>query len=111
MEERLEEAGTSAPLSSPHSWEDMGSLVLWCRNAAALQPDGTRVPVVRCEVGVFLAQCSSACRLAGIEVPQDLIGSVAMQWVPGSLHAAALQPDGMQPLVVLREKGPWVGVL
>lgn len=78
MEERLEEAGTSAPLSSPHSWEDMGSLVLWCRNAAALQPDGTRVPVVRCEVGVFLAQCSSACRLAGIEVPQDLIGSVAM---------------------------------
>ena len=64
MEERLEEAGTSAPLSSPHSWEDMGSLVLWCRNAAALQPDGTRVPVIRCEVGVFLTQCLTACLLA-----------------------------------------------
>ena len=50
MEERLEEANTAGPLASPHNWQDMESLVVWCRAAAALQPDGTDVPAIRCEV-------------------------------------------------------------
>ena len=50
MEERLEEANVAGPLASPHNWHDMESLVVWCRAAAALQPDGTNVPATRCEV-------------------------------------------------------------
>ena len=50
MEERLEEANVAGPLASPHNWQDMESLVVWCRAAAALQPDGTGVPATRCEV-------------------------------------------------------------
>lgn len=50
MEERLEEASVAGPLASPHNWHDMESLVVWCRAAAALQPDGTDVPATRCEV-------------------------------------------------------------
>jgi hypothetical protein len=50
MEERLEEANVAGPLASPHNWQDMESLVVWCRAAAALQPDGTDVPATRCEV-------------------------------------------------------------
>ncbi len=50
MEERLEEANIAGPLASPHNWHDMESLVVWCRAAAALQPDGTGVPSTRCEV-------------------------------------------------------------
>ncbi|KAL0051057.1 hypothetical protein WJX82_001206 [Trebouxia sp. C0006] len=49
MEERLEEANVAGPLASPHNWQDMESLVVWCRAAAALQPDGTDVPSTRCE--------------------------------------------------------------
>ncbi|KAL0033487.1 hypothetical protein WJX77_011695 [Trebouxia sp. C0004] len=49
MEERLEEAHVAGPLASPHNWQDMESLVVWCRAAAALQPDGTVVPATRCE--------------------------------------------------------------
>lgn len=51
MEDRLEEANVAGPLASPHNWEDMESLAVWCRAAAALQPDGTEVPCKRCEVG------------------------------------------------------------
>lgn len=58
MEERLEEASLAGPLASPHSWQDMESLVVWCRAAAALQPDGTQVPTARCEV-----RDSTACNL------------------------------------------------
>ena len=50
MEERLEDANVAGPLASPHNWQDMESLVVWCRAAAALQPDGTDVPATRCEV-------------------------------------------------------------
>ena len=53
MEERLEEANVAGPLASPHNWHDMESLVVWCRAAAALQPDGTDVPATRCEVCVL----------------------------------------------------------
>ena len=50
MEERLEDANVAGPLASPHNWQDMESLAVWCRAAAALQPDGTDVPATRCEV-------------------------------------------------------------
>ena len=53
MEERLEEANMVGPLASPHNWQDMESLVVWCRAAAALQPDGTDVPATRCEVSLL----------------------------------------------------------
>lgn len=47
MEERLEESDGSGAL------EDLESLVIWCRNAASLQPDGTKLPATRCEVRVI----------------------------------------------------------
>ena len=50
MEDRLEDANVAGPLASPHNWEDIESLAVWCRAAAALQPDGTEVPCKRCEV-------------------------------------------------------------
>ena len=58
MEERLEEANMAGPLASPHNWQDMESLVVWCRAAAALQPDGTAVPATRCEVCMQLGASS-----------------------------------------------------
>lgn len=30
--------------------QDLESLILWCRGAAALQPDATALPLLRCEV-------------------------------------------------------------
>ena len=62
----------SAALSSPHSWEDMESLVLWCRSAAALQPDGTRAPAVRCEVGTPPALPAPDARCTSSACPQDI---------------------------------------
>lgn len=56
MEDRLEEANVAGPLASPHNWEDMESLAVWCRAAAALQPDGTEVPCKRCEVRTLSTQ-------------------------------------------------------
>lgn len=61
MEERLEEANLAGPLASPHNWQDMESLVVWCRAAAALQPDGTDVPATRCEVCPYLSTQPSPC--------------------------------------------------
>ncbi|KAL3152041.1 hypothetical protein ABBQ32_001154 [Trebouxia sp. C0010 RCD-2024] len=63
MEERLEEANMAGPLASPHNWQDMESLVVWCRAAAALQPDGTDVPATRCE--------AVATQLASLEAADD----------------------------------------
>ncbi len=43
---------------SPTAFGDMEDLLMICRQAASLQPDGTRQPLQRCEV------CGSAWHLA-----------------------------------------------
>lgn len=60
MEDRLEEANVAGPLASPHNWEDMENLAVWCRAAAALQPDGTDIPCKRCEVYSTTHQLTAA---------------------------------------------------
>ncbi|KAK9828880.1 hypothetical protein WJX72_002570 [[Myrmecia] bisecta] len=49
MEERLEDAAASGLGPSGVEWDDLENLIVWCRSAAALQPDGTKLPTSRCE--------------------------------------------------------------
>lgn len=79
MEERLEEANMAGPLASPHNWQDMESLVVWCRAAAALQPDGTDVPATRCEVCTHL----STYHLTAVSAPPCLHLQLLSQCHPG----------------------------
>ena len=56
MEERME--GRSLGGLAP-DWEDLETLVLACRTAAALQPDGTSIPAERCEVATLTTPASN----------------------------------------------------
>lgn len=51
MQDRYEQAESSGRLQQLQEWDILEGLIVWCRNAAALQPDGTKQPVLRCEVG------------------------------------------------------------
>ena len=66
MEERLEDANVAGPLASPHNWQDMESLAVWCRAAAALQPDGTDVPAARCEVCIAFTSTPPSLLCLGV---------------------------------------------
>lgn len=42
--------GAAEAILSEVDLQDLDSLILWCRGAAALQPDATHTPLQRCEV-------------------------------------------------------------
>ena len=42
--------GAAESLLGEVDLQDLESLILWCRGAAALQPDATTLPLQRCEV-------------------------------------------------------------
>ncbi|KAK9837045.1 hypothetical protein WJX84_010231, partial [Apatococcus fuscideae] len=50
MQDRYEQAETSGRTQQHLAeWDMLEGLIVWCRSAAALQPDGTKQPVLRCE--------------------------------------------------------------
>ncbi len=54
MQDRYEQAEASGRIQHLQDWDVLEGLIVSCRNAAALQPDGTKQPVLRCEVRPFL---------------------------------------------------------
>lgn len=61
MQDRYEQAEASGRTQQHLAeWDLLEGLIVWCRNAAALQPDGTKQPVLRCEVRLTSQAASKA---------------------------------------------------